>query len=615
MKAMTDAIRHRGPDGEGAWTDGAASRSATAAWRSSTCRPAGAQPMASASGRYVVTYNGEIYNHAELRASVAGRGAAWRGPSDTEVLLAALDQWGVEPALQRCVGMFAFAVWDRSAHRLTLARDRFGEKPLYFGWQRGVFLFGSELKALRAHPAFAASVSPEGLADLLRWGYISAPWSIFDGIEKLRAGELAELTLQRGGAPTLRRQRYWRAEEEVAKGLARPFKGSVEDAAGVLEEKLDDSIRLQRQADVPVGAFLSGGIDSSLVVALMQRQSPRPLRTFSIGFAEARFDESGHARAVAAHLGTEHQELMVSPADALAVIPRLSSMFDEPIGDASQIPTYLVARLARCDVTVSVSGDGGDELFGGYTKYAVGDRLARIPGRSILGQLMDSGVGEAAAATARMLPPLRGRLRPARVKRIGRLLRSPAAAIAEDLSDQSPGLCLTGNRHGRSLWQIAPPEWLNGRPCGVAATLLDTLSYLPENVLVKVDRSSMAVSLESRAPLLDHRVASFAFTLPWSYRGGNGNEKAVLRRLLYRHVPAPLVDRPKMGFSLPVSEWLRGELREWAEALIAQAETLSEGSVRTVDLRTVWQEQLAGTADRAGLLWSLLMFLDWRRNA
>lgn len=616
LKAMTFALRHRGPDGEGSWVEGPVAlghrRLAIV-----DLSPSGAQPMESASGRYVITYNGEIYNHGELRKLLSARNIEWRGTSDTEALLAAIDEWGLEVALQHCVGMFAFALWDRKERRLTLARDRFGEKPLYFGWQRGVFLFGSELKALRAHPAFEADISSEALADLLRWGYISAPWSIFEGIEKLRAGEVAELDLSGRGTIAVRRQRYWNAADEVEKEVARPFSKSIDEAADELGAVLDEAIRLQRQADVPVGAFLSGGVDSSLVVAMMQRGSSRPVRTFNIGFTEAGFDESLHARAVAQHLGTDHYELMVGPADAIAVIPSLATMFDEPFGDASQIPTYLVARLARGRVTVSVSGDGGDELFGGYSKYRVGSRLFTMPCRRALGWIARSDLSRHAASAARASSLLHGRLTQARIQRAGHLLGATGPEIAESLGDQSSGLCLTGHHSGRSLWQTAPPAWLRTQPYGVGATLLDLYSYLPEDVLVKVDRASMAVSLESRAPLLDHRVARFAFSLPWRFRGGRGgNEKAVLRRLLHRYVPPALVDRPKMGFSLPVGQWLRRkELLDWGESLIINTDTLSDGRIDATKLRLAWQEHLTGAVDRAGLLWSTLMFLDWKRGA
>jgi asparagine synthase (glutamine-hydrolysing) len=612
LTAMTESIRYRGPDGEGHWIDGPV---ALGHRRLSIVdlSPAGAQPMTSASGRFVITYNGEIYNHAALRRALEPAGVAWRGNSDTEVLLAAFDTWGIEATLHECVGMFAFALWDRREQRLTLARDRLGEKPLYFGWQGGVFLFGSELKALRAHPAFQASVAPSAVADLVRWGYVPAPRSIFDGIEKLCAAEIAHLDLADPANHILRRQRYWRVEEEVARGLEQPFRGSLDDAADALHQLLIDAVALQRQADVPVGAFLSGGIDSSLVVALMQRQSSQPLRSFSIGFTEAEFDESAHARHVAQHLGTEHHEMLVTPTQALAAIPQLPQMFDEPLGDASQIPTHLVAQLARQHVTVSVSGDGGDELFGGYAKYAVGSRLASTPMRHALGHLATSPLGRLGALAAARVPGLASRLRPERVQRAGRLLCSTKADIAQDLCDLAPGVQLVSALTARPLWRAAAPAVLEGASYGATAALLDMLSFLPEDVLVKVDRASMAVSLESRAPLLDHRVAQLAFSLPWSYRGGTGNDKRVLRHLLYRLVPRPLVDRPKMGFSLPINRWLRRELRPWAEALINDEIGRQNGVLDGPKLRSIWNGHLNGHADRSGVLWPVLMYLAWRR--
>lgn len=611
-KRMTDRIAHRGPDGEGVWVEGpiALGHRRLAILDLS---PTGAQPMLSASGRFVIAFNGEIYNHAELRAPLVAKGERFRGTSDTEVLLALVEAHGVARAIEMSVGMFAFALWDRAEHTLTLARDRMGEKPLYYGWQGDVFLFGSELKALRAHPAFSAATDAEALAELLRWGYIAAPRSIHRNICKLRAGEMLQLSIGDGEGP-LRghcRQtlaRYWRIEEQVAAGANESLHCTLDEAADRLEDRLSAAVRLQMQADVPVGAFLSGGIDSSLVVALMQRQSARTVHTFSIGFEESAFDESTEARRVAEHLGTRHTELHVSPAEARAIIPRLPKMFDEPFGDASQIPTHLVSALARREVTVSLSGDGGDELFGGYRKYAVGARLARIPARRAAGTLLG-----AVAALAPAMLRLNSRISLRRIRRLSALLRADDGELARMLSDNCPDVAaLVADAQLDAPLRKASDDSSPTAPYGVIAALQDLLAYLPDDVLTKVDRASMSVSLESRAPLLDHRVVEFSCRLPWSMRGGDGNRKVVMRHLLYRLVPQALVDRPKMGFSVPIADWLRNGLRPWAEALIADDRAHRDGLIDRAALATYWKEHLDGQADRSPLLWSALMFFAWR---
>lgn len=614
--AMTDRIAHRGPDGEGVWVEGpvALGHRRLAILDLS---PTGAQPMASASGRFVIAFNGEIYNHGELRAPLLASGARFRGTSDTEVLLALIETHGVARAIEMSVGMFAIALWDRVQRTLTLARDRLGEKPLYYGWQGDAFLFGSELKALRAHPAFGAAVDAAALADLFKWGYIAAPRSIHRDVCKLRAGEMLQLAIREGDGPLRARcrqtlTRYWRIEDCVAAGLDRPLPGSLDEVADQLEERLSDAVRLQMQADVPVGAFLSGGIDSSLVVALMQRQSAQTVHTFSIGFDEAGFDESTEARRVAEHLGTRHTELRVAPPEARAVIPRLPAMFDEPFADASQIPTHLVSALARRAVTVSLSGDGGDELFGGYRKYAVGARLARIPVRRAFGMLLDSSVALLLAQAAHRLSP---RINRRRIARLASMLRADDGELAQMLSDNCPDVAaLVPNAPPDTQSRMLPDASSLKVPYGVIAALQDLLAYLPDDVLTKVDRASMSVSLESRAPLLDHRVVEFACRLPWSMRGGDGNRKVALRHLLYRLVPQPLVDRPKMGFSVPVAAWLRNELRPWAEGLLADDRAHRDGLIDRAALAACWKEHRDGRTDRSPLLWSALMFLAWREQ-
>lgn len=615
-KRMTDRIAHRGPDGQGVWVEGPV----TLGHRRLAIvdlSPTGAQPMVSASGRFVIAFNGEIYNHAELRTPLLAKGERFRGTSDTEVLLALVEAHGVARAIEMSVGMFAIALWDRAEHRLTLVRDRMGEKPLYYGWQGDVFVFGSELKALRAHPAFGAATDAEAIAELLRWGYIAAPRSIHRGICKLRAGEVLQLSVGDGDSPLRARctqtlTRYWRIEEHVAAGLERPLQASLDEIADQLDERLSGAVRLQMQADVPVGAFLSGGIDSSLIVALMQRQSAQTVHTFSIGFDEAGFDESTEARRVAEHLGTRHTALRVTAEEARAVIPRLPAMFDEPFGDASQIPTYLVSALARREVTVSLSGDGGDELFGGYRKYAVGARLARIPARRAMSMLLGSSP---ALALARAAECLNSWIDRRRIARLSSMLRADDSELAWMLSDNCPDVATLVpdaqlNAPSHEALDGASPS----TPYGVTAALQDLLAYLPDDVLTKVDRASMAVSLESRAPLLDHRVVELSCRLPWSVRGADGNRKIAMRHLLYRLVPHPLVDRPKMGFSVPIAAWLRNELKPWAEALLADDRAHRDGLIDRAALAARWNEHLDGRTDRSPLLWSALMFLAWRAH-
>jgi len=618
-RAMASALRHRGPDDEGIWQD----EFVTLAHRRLAIvdlSPSGAQPMQSASGRFVISFNGEIYNHAELRAKLELRGAAFRGTSDTEVLLALIEASGARVALDDLVGMFAFALWDRKERRLTLVRDRLGEKPLYYGWQGNSFLFGSELKALRAHPNFEATVDPNALGMLMRWAYVPAPHSIYAGIEKLRAGELLHLHLPRDGKPVparcqIEKECYWHPDDVVARGLQNQFHGSIVEGINELARHIGEAVRLQLRADVPVGAFLSGGIDSSLIVAVMQSQISQPVRTFSIGFADRAFDEAVHARAVARHLGTLHTERQITPADALAVIPALPSMFDEPFGDASQIPTFLVAKLAREHVTVSLSGDGGDELFGGYRKYAMGTRLAEIPLRSALGSFLSGWPMRAVVQVLSRVPRFHS-LSAKRLPALARMLSADRLYLAQLLSEQWRDVeqLVPGVLHSATnpqLNAIASAVLFTDLDYGDIATAVDQHGYLPDDVLTKVDRSTMAVSLESRAPLLDHRVVEFAGRLPWAWRGGKGNEKRILRQLLYRYVPQTLVDRPKMGFSVPIAAWLRNDLRTWADDLLASEKLRRDGFFNASTVQMIWHEHRSGAADRSNVLWSILMFQSW----
>ena len=622
-RAMAEQIVTRGPDDAGAWTEGPV---ALAHRRLSILdlSPAGHQPMHSASGRYVVVFNGEIYNHAELRAQLGaiGKAPAWRGHSDTEALLAAVEAWGMEDALRRCVGMFAIALWDRQRQELTLARDRLGEKPLYYGWQgqgdRAVFLFGSELKALRAHPSFNAALNRNALALYLRHNYIPAPHSIYEGISKLQPGCMLTVSPK---CHEPKQAAYWSAIEVFADGAkSRREYRSPHEAVDQLESLLKSAVAQQMVADVPLGAFLSGGIDSSTIVALMQAQSSRPVKTFTIGFHEAGYNEAEHAKAVARHLGTEHTELYVTPQEAMAVIPRLPSMYDEPFADSSQIPTFLVSELARQHVTVSLSGDAGDELFSGYTRYTVASnawsKLARTPLalRRAAARAITSVSPQTWSAFGNLLPSSRFR------HRLGDKLHKGAGMLAITSID---GLYQGLVSHWPDPARLVidghePPTLLTGKSPQLPSLdpvermmALDLLTYLPDDILVKVDRASMAVSLESRVPMLDHRVVEFAWNLPQSLKQRDGVGKWTLRQVLYRHVPQELFERPKMGFGVPIDSWLRGPLRDWADALLSESRLRREGYLRPEPIRQKWIEHLDGSRNWAYHLWDVLMFQSW----
>ena len=616
--AMADRIVHRGPDDHGVWTDGEAGI-ALAHRRLAIVdlSAAGHQPMLSASGRWVLAYNGEVYNHLDLRKQLEASHAAppWRGHSDTETLLACIEAWGVDETLKRSVGMFALALWDRQERALWLARDRIGEKPLYYGWQGDTFLFGSELKALRAHPAFNGSVDRGALALLLRYNYVPGPYSIHAGIHKLPPGTWLKLGVgQRDVQPVA----YWSLAEVAERGMAQPFAGSDAEAVDALERKLGDAVRGQMVADVPLGALLSGGIDSSLIASLMQANSTRPVRTFTIGFEEKAYDEAVHARAVAAHLGTDHTELRLSANDALQLIPKIPAMYDEPFADSSQLPTHLVMKLARQHVTVALSGDAGDEFFGGYNRYFLGPRVWRRmapiprPARRMLAALLAAAPSDAINRAWRMLgSPLGIAQLGTKLGRIGARLASVDSLDDLHVELQSEwrgmdpaGQPLLGLLDQRPAWPKLPDP--------VARMMvLDGLTYLPDDILLKVDRASMAVSLETRAPFLDREVMEFAWSLPMRMKLRDGKGKWILRQLLDRHVPRALIDRPKMGFGIPLDDWLRGPLREWAEGLLSEERLRREGYLNPVPIRGAWQQHLRGEASYGYRLWSVLMFQAW----
>lgn len=602
LRMFGEALKHRGPDDFSTWLDpdagvGLAHRRLAIADLSS----AGRQPMLSHCGRYVLAFNGEIYNHAELRGLLEKEQGliSWAGHSDTEVLLSCLAAWGVARTLGDCVGMFAFAFWDRHKQTLTLARDRMGEKPLYWGWQGDTLLFGSELKALKAHPDFQGEIDRGALALLLRHNYIPAPHSIYCGIQKLQPGYY--VTIRPGGRDA-EPQCYWNYRAVVRASLTQPFVGTDQQAIDHLETLFTASLAGQMVADVPLGAFLSGGIDSSAVVALMQRQSSRKIQTYAIGFEDKEFDEAQHARAVAAHLGTDHSELYVNELDALSVVPKLPHIYCEPFADSSQIPTFLVSQMARQHVTVALSGDGGDELFGGYTPYQFMPKIWRAL------QKIPQPVRKGLARAALQLPVS---------QRIEKLLGIMGAENREILYWQMRSHWLNsesvvlGAKEPHSLLRN-PDDWrfLDSFESWMMA--MDVCDYMPDDILVKVDRASMANSLETRVPLLDHRIVEFAACLPLSMKIRNGQGKWILRQLLYRHVPRALIDRPKSGFMVPLGNWLRGPLREWAEDLLAESRLREGGYFDAKPIRRVWQEHLSGRRDRSSRLWSILMFQAWQ---
>lgn len=621
-RRMADQIVHRGPDDEGVWVD-PAHGVALAQRRLSIIdlSPQGHQPMHSASGRYVVTYNGEIYNFDETREALDAedRAPAWRGHSDTEVLLAAIEAWGFDAALDRTVGMFAIALWDRETAVLTLARDRIGEKPLYYGPTTQGFAFASELKAILALNGAALAVDPEAIAEFFRFGYVPGTRCIYRGLTKLAPGHVVHIG--RGGAIGVPRP-YWKLESPASAALAESLAGA-DDAQLIelLHDRLKTSVGLQMVSDVPLGAFLSGGVDSSTIVALMQAHSTRRVKTYTIGFHEKPFDEAPYARAVAEHLGTEHTELYVSAADAAAVIPALPQIYDEPFADSSQIPTTLVSRLTRRHVTVSLSGDGGDELFAGYPRYAstagLWNRVDRLPAslRSAGAALLRCASPQAWDRLFRVLPAAsRQNVNGRRMHRLAQLLDSTSLAemYVRLMSQWQPEDGLVLGLRGAATDGLG---WPRGATPTEQMRRWDLHQYLPDDLLVKVDRAAMSTSLESRAPLLDHRVVELAFALPTHVLAREGQGKWILRRVLDRYVPRHLIERPKVGFAVPLADWLRGPLREWAADLLDPQRLRREGLIDADKVALMWQEHRSGGFDRSSHLWNVLMFQAWLGEA
>ncbi|MBI2274132.1 MAG: asparagine synthase (glutamine-hydrolyzing) [Bacteroidetes bacterium] len=611
-KKSLKAISHRGPDDLGEWTDlhnGIYLSQVRLAILDLS--PAGHQPMVSITGRYVMTFNGEIYNHQSIRKELGDQySIKWKGHSDTETFLAALERWGLETALEKSVGMFAIGIWDCEEKELILARDRMGEKPLYYGWQNDSFIFGSDLAAIEMHESFQGTMDREALALFMQLSYIPAPFSIYKNIYKLEPGTFLRINVKEY-LPSI--SRYWSLRESIQTGAREPFGGSPEDAVEVLNTILQRSIHQQMIADVPIGAFLSGGIDSSVVVAIMQSLSNRPIQTFTIGFDEKKFNEAEHAKAVAKHIGVHHTELYISPKETLDVIPELSKIYSEPFADSSQIPTYLVSKLARREVTVSLSGDAGDELFCGYRSYSKALKM-----RNIIFSLPEWLRNSSSLFTS--------------------LNNSVVANFSNELSQKiDTAMGLFSAKHPLDVYQRLITRWLPSEQIviGVEGNFnvldkigdeinsigyieslmaLDMLMYLPDNNLCKVDRAAMAVSLETRVPLLDHRIVEFANSLPLNYKLNKGVTKWPLRQILYKHVPKSLVERPKMGFSVPLSDWLKGPLREWAEYLLSEEKIVSQGVLNYSVIKKRWAEQLSGKRDSKYLLWNVLIFQSWMEN-
>ncbi|NCB26949.1 MAG: asparagine synthase (glutamine-hydrolyzing) [Bacteroidia bacterium] len=621
---MGEAIAHRGPDDSGVWQDSLV-QVALVHRRLSILdvTPAGHQPMVSASGRYVIAFNGEIYNHLEIRKELQDRCIApnWRGHSDTETLLAGIDAWGLEETLSRSIGMFALALWDKKERALYLTRDRLGEKPLYYGWQRGVFLFGSELKALKAHPSFGGEIDRDAITLFLRHNYIPAPYSIYQHVKKLPPAYILKLR-NPGAMQEVTLHPYWSLVDVVTQGQSRAFTGTDTEAVAELDDLLRNAVAAQMVADVPLGAFLSGGVDSSTIVALMQAQSTRSVRTFTIGFNEDLYNEADHAKAIARHLGTEHTELYMTPRQTIDVIPRLPTLYDEPFSDPSQIPTFLLSNMTRQYVTVSLSGDAGDELFGGYSRYTRSADFWKWFGK------IPNGVRK---NTAKAFRPLSMQFRDLLSASSGQVFSPRLRNIGDNVSKFAKLIGQTDQtgfyKHFITHWP-APPEVVldanepenyfsrgKSKPEAMdyfeSMMLADSLTYLPDDILVKVDRAAMGVSLETRVPFLDHRVVEFAWRLPLSMKIRKKQGKWILREVLYKYVPRNLIERPKMGFGVPIDSWLRGPLRDWADSLLNESRLRQEGIFNPAPIRQKWSEHLAGHHDWQYHLWDVLMFQSW----
>jgi asparagine synthase (glutamine-hydrolysing) len=617
--AMANSLSHRGPDAQTAWTDAECGVALGHARLSIVdLSPTGAQPMHSSCERFVLAYNGEVYNALELRVELEAAGRPFRGHSDTEVIVEGFAVWGVEQTVRRLIGMFALAAWDRRERRLTLVRDRLGIKPLYWGVFDNRLIFASELKALQLVPGWKGVLDRDALAAYMRFGYVPAPGSIYQGVRKLMPGTLLEFS----AGSEVRERTYWSLSDVAEAGERDPLDVSDEEAEQVLEDLLTDAVKRRLVADVPLGMFLSGGVDSSTIAALMQSVSDRPIRTFSIGFHEQSFDEAVHAKQVAAHLGTNHEEFYVTPAEAQAVIPNLPTIYDEPFADSSQIPTFLVSQMTRRHVTVALSGDGGDELFSGYNRYNTGLRLAKAI------RALPKSARNGAASAIRALSPqtwdcafalVPGRLRPRnpgdKMHKFANVLPEDGTGYYRHLISQWDGAWSIVQGAREPAHVLSDPTIKARFPDDLAwMQFLDTITYLPDDILTKVDRASMAVSLEARVPLLDHRVVELAWRLPKRFKVRDGKGKWLLRQVLYKHVPKALIERPKMGFAVPVDQWLRGPLRAWADDLLDPKGLRDAGILDLGPILQKWNEHKSGRRNWQQFLWNVLMFEAWRRQ-
>lgn len=612
---MRDMIVHRGPDGAGNWVD------ATTGIAFGHRRLAivdltehGHQPMSSASGRYVITYNGEVYNHQDIKQQLVAANYAptWQGHSDTEVILAAFEAWGIEAALQKFVGMFAIALWDRQEKLLYLIRDRMGEKPLYYGWTDDYLLFGSELKALKAHFAWKQSIDQNAVGLLLQYNCIPAPYTIYQNMHKLEPGHMLVINQDKN----VIEQEYWQLKDIINDTSRKNNYADPAHAVNELEVKLNDAVRLQMLADVPVGAFLSGGLDSSTIVSLMQAQSSKPIKTFTVGFTDASYNEAEHAKAIAAHLQTQHTELYLSPEHTQAIIPDLANFYDEPFADSSQLPTYIIAKLTREHVTVSLSGDGGDELFAGYNRYTwtpnIWRKISRLPRplRILLSKMLQilspMQWDKIFMRCGMLLPKIAQQRNPGdKLHKLARLLdsASPYEIYFKLLThwDATQSNVLLKNLLTD----------LNTASLTENMMYIDSKRYLPDDILVKVDRAAMAVNLETRIPFLDHRVVEFAWSLPLDLKIRDGQSKWIVSQLLNRYVPAELYTRPKMGFGVPIDQWLRGPLREWAQDLLTDSMLSKHGFLNASAIQQKWREHLSGARNWQYHLWDVLIFQSW----
>jgi len=617
LRQMSAALQHRGPDDQGIWLDNNhAVGLAHQRLSIQDLSQQGHQPMQSASERYVIAYNGEIYNGAEIKAQLSLNETYWRGHSDTEIMLAAIETWGIEKALKRFNGMFAFALWDRQHKQLILARDRLGIKPLYYGWVDGQLVFASELTAIKQFPCFKADISRDALAQYIQYGYVPTPLSIYHDVYKLPQGSFLVATVN--DQINLTEEKYWQAKDY----LLRPrVTLSRQEAVDHLENLLLDSVQSRMVSDVPLGAFLSGGVDSSTVVALMQKQHSNPIKTFSIGFEEGDYNEAHYAKKIAEHLATDHTELYISANDALTVIPTLSQHIDEPIADPSVLPTYLVSKLAKQSVTVSLSGDGGDELFGGYVRYQwLNDYWKKTgwlpgPAKQLLGKMMMQLSPEQINTIFRkaraVLPNRYHYAQPG--EKIHKLARALSAKTPDSFYFQLISKCHDVNSMLVNYDEPQPEVFNEVATAHYVDRIMyyDLMGYLPDDILTKVDRASMAVSLEARVPLLDHRVVEFALSLPLTMKLHQRQSKWLLRQVLYKHVPKALIERPKMGFTVPLRSWLAGPLREWADDLLGEQRLRTEGHFVAEAVRDKWQTFLSAHSSNHRELWHIVMFQAW----